>query len=74
MRDETTPPMKKVTLLLPRDLAEHAPAELGKASLTEAVRDALRDALHRQACKELLELRGKVKFQYTWQEMKAMDD
>lgn len=59
---------------LPIDLIERAPKYLGKSSLTEAVRDALREELHRQACRELMALRGKVKFQYSWQELRAMDD
>ncbi len=45
---------------LPIDLIERAPKYLGKANLTEAVRDALREALHRQGCAELKAMRGKV--------------
>lgn len=46
---------------LPVDLIDRAPEYLGKSSLTEAVRDTLREALHRQACQELMDMRGKVK-------------
>lgn len=75
MKHTATPPsQKKVTLMLPADLVANAPKALGKRSLTEAVRDALEAALHRQACQDLLALRGKVKFEYTWQQVKAMDD
>lgn len=75
MKNTANPPLqKKVTLMLPADLVERAPEALGKRSLTEAVRDALQDALHRQACQELIALRGKVKFDLTWQQVKALDD
>lgn len=67
-------PTRKVTMNLPVDLIEKAPKFLGKANLTEAVRHALREEIHRQGCRELLALRGKVKFKYSWQELRAMDD
>ena len=67
-------PTKKVTMNLPVDLVEKAIKYLGKSSLTEAVRDALREELHRKGCQELMALRGKVKFDYSWQELRAMDD
>lgn len=54
-------PTKKVTMNLPVDLVEKATKYLGKSSLTEAVRDALREELHRKGCQELMALRGKVK-------------
>ncbi len=67
-------PTKKVTMNLPLELAENASKYLGKASLTEAVKDALREAMHRKACQELLAMRGKINFEYSWQELRAMDD
>lgn len=75
MKDTTQKPvMKKVTMNLPADLVEDAPKYLGKSSLTEAVREALQEAMHRQACKQLIEMRGKIEFGMTWQEMKALRD
>ncbi len=71
---EHNPLTKKVTMNLPVDLVEDAPSFLGKSSLTEAVRDALREEMHRKACRELLALRGKIDFKYSWQELRAMDD
>jgi hypothetical protein len=59
---------------LPVSLIEQAQKSLGKSNLTEAVRDALREAVHRKGCEELMALRGKVKFQYSWQELRAMDE
>ena len=44
---------------LPVDLADNAAKYLGSGNLTEAVRGALRDALHRQSCMNLLAMRGK---------------
>lgn len=69
-----TVPMRKVTMNLPVDLVEKATKYLGKSSLTEAVRDALREELHRKGCEELMALRGNVKFNYSWQELRAIDD
>jgi hypothetical protein len=56
-----TLPTRKVTMNLPVDLIEKAQKYLGKSSLTEAVRDALREELHRQGCMELLKMRGQIK-------------
>jgi hypothetical protein len=63
MNIEQNIPTKKVTMNLPLSLAENAPKYLGKSSLTEAVRDALREAMHRKACQELLAMRGKFDLQ-----------
>ena len=43
---------------LPVDLIENAPKFLGKATLTEVVQEAIRHAMHRQACLNLLNARG----------------
>lgn len=69
-----TTPMRKVTMNLPASLVESATEVLGKGNLTEAVREALKEALHREACKELLAMRGKVKFAYDWKQLRAMED
>ena len=47
---------------------------LEKTSLTEAVKDALTEEMHRKACQNLLAMRGKIDFEYTWQELRDMDD
>lgn len=74
LHTEQNIPTKKVTMNLPLSLAENAAKYLEKSSLTEAVRDALREAMHRKACQELLAMRGKIEFEYSWQELRAMDD
>lgn len=51
-------PTQKVTMNLPVDLVKNAQKYLGKSSLTEAVRDALREAMHRQGCQDLLKATG----------------
>lgn len=66
--------MKRVTMNLPADLVAQAPAYLEKSTFTEAVRDALRDAMHRKACDELLAMRGKVDLMIDIQALRAMDD
>jgi hypothetical protein len=68
------PAMKRVTMNLPADLVENAPQYLEKKTLTEAVRESLREAMHRKACQELLAMRGKVDMGFSWQELRAMDD
>ena len=46
-------------MTLPANLVDNAAKYLGKKNLTEAVYEALRDALHRQGCLELAAMRGK---------------
>ncbi len=61
-------------MMLPADLVETAPDYLKKKNFTETVRFALKDVLHRQACRELLAMRGKINFGMTWQELKELRD
>ena len=74
MKYTDTKETKKVTMNLPVDLAENAAEYLGKSNLTEAVRFALREAMHQQACRELLEMQGKVDLQIDIENLRAMDD
>lgn len=69
-----TPEMKRVTMNLPKNLVDEAAAYLEKPNFTAAVKDALREAMHRKACEEMMELKGKVDFEYNWRELRAMDD
>lgn len=73
MQTENFGPTRKVTMNLPITVIERAMAATG-ASLTETTRIALEDLARKEACKRLLDLRGKVKFSMTWQELKALDD
>jgi hypothetical protein len=70
--------MKKVTLLLPKDLAENAAKSLGKASLAEAVRDVLREAVEtdqrRHAYQRIEALRGKIEFGISADALKTLRD
>jgi len=64
---------KKITVNLPAHLLANLPEITGK-NMTESIEEALRELRHRWACNELLKLKGKVKFEMTWQEMKALRD
>ena len=66
-------PTQKVTMNLPVDLVKNAQKYLGKSSLTEAVRDALREELHRQGCRELLAMRGKIKLDIDLKALRSDD-
>ncbi len=61
--------MRKITVEVPETLLEMAQSETGKG-VSETVREGLRKLASTRAQKELLALRGKVKFSMTWQEMK----
>jgi hypothetical protein len=65
--------MKKITVEVDAGALAAAQAFTGE-SIAETVRAALREFQHKQACRELLKLRGKVKFDYTIEELRAMDD
>jgi ABC-type xylose transport system substrate-binding protein len=65
--------MKKVTMNLPADLVEQVKQE-SEQTLTEIVREALQREIRMAAYKRLIELRGKVEFGMSWQEMKALRD
>lgn len=61
--------MRKITVEVSEDVLGMAQAETGKG-VTETVREGLKRLASARAQKELLALRGKVKFSMTWQEMK----
>lgn len=60
---------RKITVSVPEALLISAQKETG-TGVTETVRDGLRTLASRRAQRELLELRGKVKFSMTWEELK----
>jgi hypothetical protein len=61
--------MRKITVDVPAEDLAAAQDYLG-AGVTETVRAALRRLRSERAQKQLRDLRGKVKFSMTWQEMK----
>lgn len=63
-----TEEMRKITVNLPAKLLRGL-GENGE-NLTDTIREALKAYRHRQACQALLALRGKVKFDMTYEEMK----
>jgi hypothetical protein len=63
------PAMRKITVEIPEDLLEKAQQATG-AGITQTIRTGLQLAAASQAYDRLLELRGKVKFSLTWQELK----
>ena len=60
---------RKITVSVPQDLLVSAQKETG-AGVTETVREGLKKLASLRAQRELLALRGKVKFSMTWEEMK----
>ena len=60
---------RKITVEVSESLLDKAQAETGKG-VTDTVREGLKKLASARAQKELLALRGKVKFSMTWQEMK----
>lgn len=68
---DITPDTKKITLMLPADLVQLA-QKGRKESLTEIIREALTESVHRRAGEELLKLRGKVRFGLSHDDIKAM--
>jgi hypothetical protein len=64
--------MKKITVDVDARMLEAARAE--GAGVAETVREALERLAHLRANQRLLALRGKVKFDMTWQEMRGKDD
>jgi hypothetical protein len=60
---------RKITVLVPEDLLISAQKETG-TGVTETVREGLKKLASSRAQRELLALRGKVKFSTTWEELK----
>ena len=61
--------MKKITVEVPEDLLERAQAFTGEG-VSETVRQALRKLDSIRAQRELMKLRGKVKFSMTLDELR----
>jgi hypothetical protein len=60
---------RKITVEIPEKLLEKAQQATG-SGITQTVRTGLQLVAASQAYDRLLELRGKVKFSLTWQELK----
>jgi hypothetical protein len=60
---------RKITVSVPEDLLASAQKQAG-AGVTETVRQGLKKLAALRAQRQLLALRGKVKFSMTWEEMK----
>lgn len=61
--------MRKITVEVPEKLLDMAQSETGKG-VSDTVRDGLRKLASARAQKELLALRGKVKFSISYEDMK----
>lgn len=64
-----SPALKKVTIEVPEDLLEKAQQATG-AGITQTIRTGLQLVAASQAYDQLLQLRGKVRFSRTWEELK----
>ncbi len=64
---------RKITINLPVSLIDPLLQD-GKLSLTETIKTALKEYSQRRACEELLNMRGKVKFLLSSQELKELRD
>lgn len=62
-------PTRKITVNLPVSLLDSL-VESENRSLTEILREALKDYRHRRACEALIAMRGKVDFDLTYEEIK----
>lgn len=65
--------IRKITVNLPASLLERTMAHNDK-SLSETIREALRDYNHKRACQALIQLRGKADFLLSYEELKEMRD
>jgi hypothetical protein len=64
--------MRKITVDVDSSTLEAARAE--GDGVAETVREALKQLAHKRASERLLALKGKVKFDMTWQEMRGKDE
>jgi hypothetical protein len=62
--------LKKITVGVDAKALESAMAYTGKG-IGETVREALKELQHKAACRKLLELQGKVKFEFDYATIKA---
>lgn len=65
--------LRKITVEVPDELLKSAQSFTG-GGVTETVRQGLKQLASARAQKELLAMRGKVKFSLSWQEMKGDDE
>ncbi len=65
--------VRKITVEVSDDLLKSAQSFTGEG-VTETVRQGLKQLASARAQKELLAMRGKVKFSTSWQEMKGDDE
>ncbi len=65
--------MRKITAILPAQLVDCA-MEISGSGLTETLREALRDYNHHAASQRLLGMRGKLKFEMDWRELRGKDE
>ena len=63
-------PARKITIEIPEELLEKAQRATG-SGITQTVRAGLQLVAASETYDRLLELRGKVKFSLTWEELKA---
>jgi len=64
---------RKITVNLPASLIDGLMAREDK-SLTEVIREALKQYQHHRACQELLAMRGKGGFLLSYEELKELRD
>ena len=65
--------MRKITANLPASLVDSA-MEISGTGLTETLREALRDYNHHAASQRMLGMRGKLKFEMHWRELRGKDE
>jgi hypothetical protein len=63
-------PMRKITVHLPAQWLEDEMTATG-LGVTDLLRQALKEMRHRRACREVLKLRGKVKWTIPYEQIKA---
>ena len=63
-------PVRKITIEVPEDLLQRAQKASG-GGITQTVRNGLELLAAGEAYAQLRELRGKVRFSRTWEELKA---
>ena len=61
--------MRKITAFIPAELLERAQANTGQG-VTETIKLALERLNHAEWCRRLLELRGRLKFEYDLDELR----
>ncbi len=65
--------MRKITVNLPADLLDSTTSLSGKG-VTETIREALEAQMRSSAFRAFLDLRGKIDFSATWQELRGKDE